>query len=86
VKRRRLTPYTARGIRRVRCAYLGCRRMGYAQWNVCADDGEYRAVCWVHDIELNSLALEWLGDPDRHRKIARYSASVIRRVHAGSVA
>jgi hypothetical protein len=80
-KRRRMTPYTEIGIRRVRCAYRGCRRKGYAQWNVCADRGEYRALCYIHDIELNRLALTWVGDRQVERKMARYSADVIRKVN-----
>lgn len=80
-RRRRLTPYTARGVRRVRCAYRGCRRSGYADWKVCADD-EHRAICWVHDIELNFMVLELLGDRNAKRKSAAYAAHVIRRLNA----
>lgn len=79
--RKRLTPYTARGIRRVTCAYRGCRRRGYADWKVCADD-EHRAVCWVHDVELNFMVMELLGDAHAKRKSAAYAAQVIRRVNA----
>jgi hypothetical protein len=85
MKRRRLTPYTARGIRRVRCACQGCRRRGYTQWKTCADRGEYRAVCWVHDIELNFMVLELLGDPHAKAKHAAYSARVIREINQGPV-
>lgn len=81
MKRRRLKPYTARGIRRVKCAYRGCRRRGYADWGICADNGEHRAICWVHDIELNTLVLELLGDQHAKRKSAAYAARVIRTVN-----
>lgn len=78
--RERRTPYTAIGIRRVTCAMRGCRRKGYATWQVCADQRVFRALCWVHDIALNRLVLEWVGDRHAHRKMARYEAAVIRRV------
>lgn len=83
MKRPRRTPYTAIGIRRVTCAYRGCRRRGFASWQVCADARVFRVVCWVHDVALNRLALEWIGDPHVERKMAKYSAEVIRKVNAG---
>lgn len=83
--RPRLAPYTARGIGRIRCWYKGCRRRGFANWKICADP-EYHAVCWVHDIELNFLALEWAFDPYRSSKHAAYSAKVIALVNARKVA
>jgi hypothetical protein len=82
-RRRRLQPYTARGIRRVRCCYKSCRRRGFANWRV---GDEYLAPCWVHHLELTFLALEWAFDPDRKAKHAKYSADVIRRVNARKVA
>jgi hypothetical protein len=86
MSRERHTPYTQRGIRRVRCSFKGCRRRGYASWQVCADARVFRALCWVHDIALNRLVLEWVGDKDIERKMARYAARVIRAVHAGRAA
>lgn len=82
MKRPRRKPYTAIGIRRVKCAMRGCRRKGYATWQVCADGRVYRALCWQCDCALNRLVLEWIGDPHAHRKMLRYEASVIRRVAA----
>jgi hypothetical protein len=76
--RRRRTPYTAIGIRRVRCAYRGCRRTGYAQWAIA---GEYSVACWIHDVELHTVLLEVLGDREKARKIAAYSAAVIRTIN-----
>jgi hypothetical protein len=80
MKRSRRTPYTAIGIRRVKCAVRGCRRRGYASWQVCADGRAHRALCWVHDIAINRLVLEWVGDRHAHRKMVRYEAKVIRAV------
>lgn len=82
MKRPRRQPYTAIGIRRVKCSMRGCRRRGYASWQVCADGRVFRALCWVHDVALNRLVLEWIGDPAVERKLAKYSAGVIRRVNA----
>lgn len=81
----RLTPYTALGIRRVRCAYQGCRRLSFAQWKVCAD-ATYLPLCWRHDIELNELVLMFVGDRQARRKSAHYAAAVIRVVNARKVA
>jgi hypothetical protein len=82
MKRPRRTPYTAIGIKRVKCAMRGCRRHGYATWQVCADGRIFRALCWVHDIALNRLVLEWVGDRHVERKLARYAAAVMRKVNA----
>lgn len=84
MKRPRRTPYTTIGIRRLNCSKRGCRRRGYASWQVCADGRVFRPLCWIHDIEINRLVLEWVGDPDRARKIAKYSAKVIRAVNGGA--
>jgi hypothetical protein len=78
--RPRSTPYTERGIARVQCVYRGCQRKGYASWQACADGRAFRVLCWVHDIALNRLALEWIGDPLVEQKMAAYSAKVIKRV------
>jgi hypothetical protein len=84
VKRRRLTPYTARGIRRVRCAYEGCGRgRGFANWKLCT--GEFVAICWKHDVELHGVMLEVLGDRESKVKSAAYAARVITLVNAGKV-
>lgn len=72
--RTRRTPYTAAGIRRVRCTVQSCRRRGYASWQVCADGRQFRAICAHHDVELNRGVLQWIGDPNIERKMARYVA------------
>lgn len=77
----RTKPYTQIGIRRVKCSMKGCRRKGYASWQVCADDRAFRVLCWIHDIALNSLVLRWVGDPQAVRKISKYSAKVIAKVN-----
>lgn len=80
----RRRPYTVIGIRRVTCAYRGCRRKGYASWQICADGRVFRVLCFIHDIALNRLVLEWVGDRNVERKLAKYAAAVIRKVNAGA--
>lgn len=76
----RRRPYTALGIRRVRCCFRGCRRRGHASWQVCADGRAFRVVCYQHDILINRMALELMGDPDVEPKMKRYTAKVLRQV------
>ena len=68
--RDRREPYTALGMRRVRC----CRCGGQAvhQWQACADRNNFRPLCLDCDIALNALVLEWMGDPNAAAKVARY--------------
>jgi hypothetical protein len=80
MSRPRRTPYTVIGIRRVPCCFRRCRRRGHAQWQVCADGRAFRVVCYIHDILLNRMALELVGDPDIERKMARYTAKVLHQV------
>lgn len=82
--RPRTKPYTQIGIRRVKCCVKRCGLRGYATWQVCADGRQFRALCWIHDIELNRLALTFVGDPERERKMAKYSAKVIESVTVGT--
>jgi transcription elongation factor Elf1 len=67
---RRTKPYTAIGVRRLRCVRCGAQAVH--QWQVCADDNTYRPICLDCDIALNRLALEFVGDPDIDEKMARY--------------
>lgn len=62
-----------------RCAYRGCRRLGFRSWRVC---GERKRLCWIHDCELHEVVAMYLGDRNARRKSARYAASVIRTVNA----
>lgn len=69
-------PYSADGIRRVLCSRRGCGRRAYATWGACADDNWQRPLCAECDVELNELALRWIGDPQVDEKIAAYSQRV----------
>lgn len=66
----RRTPYSEIGIARLPC--FRCGRQGAHQWSVCADDNLYRVLCVACDVELNELALTWVGDPDAKQKAADY--------------
>lgn len=68
----RRTPYTARGIRRLRCFRAGCTRRAATQWQICSDGRQFRPVCLECDIDLNRLVLEWAGFPDAAERLAAY--------------
>lgn len=69
-------PYSAAGIRRLMCCRAGCDRPAYATWGACADDNMQRPLCAECDVELNWMALEWMGDPDLIEKMRAYEARV----------
>lgn len=54
----RRTPYTAIGIRRLRCFRCGAR--AGQQWNVCAMPG-FWVVCRACDLALNETVLRFMG-------------------------
>lgn len=66
----RRKPYTASGIRRLKCQRCGER--AYAQWDCCANDNLKVPVCLDCDIELNRLALEFFRIPERVMLLAIY--------------
>lgn len=68
----RTEPYTALGIKRLRC--VRCDARAVHQWQVCADGNVYRPLCLDCDIELNRLVLTWAGDPSASEKVAAYEA------------
>lgn len=75
----RRTPYTERGIRRLKCVrYALCGNRARTQWQVCADGRVYRPLCLSCDIELNRLVLEWALDPQAEEKVARYQEKMGR--------
>jgi len=72
--RGRRTPYTKRGIRRLKC--IRCGEPAVHQWNACAD-GLWRPICWDCDVLINRIALMFMfpDDPDGNdEKIDRYIA------------
>lgn len=71
----RRRPYTRIGIRRLKCFRAGCENRAEAQWQICADRGQYRPVCRECDIALNRLVLEWAGFPNVDELIETYVAT-----------
>lgn len=66
----RRTPYSERGIRRVRC--FRCGAPSRFQWQICADGNVFRGLCSECDVALNELVLRWMGDAEVDVKIAAY--------------
>lgn len=73
----RRRPYTARGIRRLRCFRAGCGRQARFQWQICADGNQYRPVCEVCDLELNRMVLTWAGVPNVEQVMAAYTLRIM---------
>lgn len=69
----RRKPYTEIGIARLPCYRCGAR--AEYQWQACADNRLHRPLCARCDVELNSLVLRWMGDPDAEAKVSRYAES-----------
>jgi hypothetical protein len=69
--RRRTRPYTIAGLRRVPCSRCGAKP-SHSTWQACADGRTFRALCAPCDALLNWVALDFVGDPERDEKIARY--------------
>jgi hypothetical protein len=55
----RRTPYTERGIRRLKCTRCGARAA--TQWQICGDGNQYRPLCIKCDVALNRLVMKWAG-------------------------
>jgi len=70
----RKKPYTAIGIRRLKC--FRCGKQAESQWQICADDRIYRPICRECDIALNEMVLKWMGFPDWKEKIEKYKEAV----------
>lgn len=58
----RTRPYTARGIKRLKCVRCGCRAR--ATWQICSDNHIYRPVCLTCDVALNEHVLRFMGFSD----------------------
>lgn len=63
-------PYTSRGIVRVPCTRCGAP--SFYQWQICALDRQYHAICAQCDIALNGLVLKFFGIPQRSELMKRY--------------
>ena len=66
----RTKPYTAIGIRRLKCFRCGAR--AGATWQICSDGGIFRPICHQCDVELNYWVLRWMNFPDWEAKFKQY--------------
>lgn len=71
----RKAPYTQAEIRQVKCR---CGKRGAFQWNCCANDNRWVAVCVDCDVALNEMALAFFRVPGREFLMARYRRKVGR--------
>ena len=71
----RKKPYTAIGIRRLKC--FRCGKQAVHQWQICSDNNVYRPLCLECDIALNELVLKWMGFTDWEGKIKRYTDKAV---------
>lgn len=71
----RKTPYTARGIARVKCVKCGCQAKH--QWRLCSTDA-WSAVCQKCDFEINAMVAEWaFGKKKAAPLLRRYKAQFL---------
>ena len=66
----RRKPYTAIGIRRLRC--IRCGDQAKYQWQICADGNTWRPICAECDYELNKLVMLWMFGNTRDDAIEKY--------------
>jgi late competence protein required for DNA uptake (superfamily II DNA/RNA helicase) len=66
----RKEPYTALGIKRLKC--FRCGNKASEQWQICSDGNVYRPICVECDIALNEIVLKWMGFEDAEEKMIRY--------------
>lgn len=71
----RRQPYTQAEIGKIKCR---CGRPGAFQWNCCALDNRWVAVCVDCDIGMNEMVLAFFRVPERARLLARYRRKVAR--------
>ncbi len=69
----RKEPYTERGIGRMRC--VRCNEPARFQWSACADNNLWRPICGRCDVQLNKMALTFMGDPQALAKTKVYANS-----------
>lgn len=65
-----MTPYTVEELEKLKC--FRCGAPAEAQWSICSDGNQHRAICMSCDIELNALVLKFMGFKDHHEMMDRY--------------
>lgn len=68
----RKSQYTKAGIQRCKC--IRCGAPASFQWQICADNNNYRPLCRSCDVELNRAVLEFMRHPDATRVADMYMA------------
>lgn len=68
----RRKPYTAIGITRCKC--IRCGEPATCQWQICADDNNYRPLCDACDIALNTLVLSFMRCSFITSKMRKYKS------------
>lgn len=68
----RREPYTVRGVGRVPC--LRCGKPSRYQWQACALDRRFCAVCEDCDIDLNRMVLEFFRVDEIEERMRVYEA------------
>jgi hypothetical protein len=66
----RRKPYTAVGIRRLKCQR--CKAPALATWDCCANNNLYVPLCLGCDIELNRLVMDFFKIPGRRALLRKY--------------
>lgn len=66
----RRKPYTNIGIARVPCCRCGAP--SFHQWQICADNNQWRGLCIPCDVALNKLVLRFMNFRDWREKLAVY--------------
>jgi len=75
----RKQPYTDDEIKGVACC--GCGKLeSVHQWNCCANDNRWMAVCLDCDIALNEMSLAFFRVPGREMLMHRYRRRELKRV------
>lgn len=74
----RTKPYTAIGIKRLRC--FRCGQPARTQWQICADGRQYRPLCISCDISLNRATLAYMGfsDAEIMSKMDAYESKLLK--------
>ena len=73
----RKTPYTAIGVRRLKC--FRCGAPAEHQWQICSDANVYRPICVDCDVALNELVLRFMRFRKWRSMIAAYRRKVLGR-------
>lgn len=77
----RKQPYTAIGVRRLKC--VRCGAPAVHQWQICSDGNLYRPICMDCDIGLNELAMRYMFGLRRERALSEYRRKLVRDREAG---